>query len=348
MKTSSLIPLQRFARNSTLLVILGAAAFLLKSRNITTTQNYSRRSVRSASKSVPPFQEFPYPTTCQFEHPPPGLGTNYEIALFYHVGMVKNWENIVRDQLHTLQTCGLAFMTSSLTISYSNGHNNTDNLVEILNEFDFTHSLKISFIQAIAEPWEAEVMASIARTCQTHQGHGSDDKKLIVYYLHNKGCSRYTDDWQDRWEDFLSYSKVLYWRKYMEWFLFERPTLCLRAILNHGASTCGVNLHSVPSWHYSGNFWAASCDWIKTLPPTVVSTEYAAAEMWIGLEIPLLGPDDVNTIKHVSLFETGRKSLYVYQVLPDTYALNEAKTQGRYSSIWLDYFAGVEEGSKIG
>ena len=306
-----------------------------------------------------PFQEFPYAKTCKFELPPQGIGTSYEIALFYHVGMMKNWKNIVRDQLHTLDTCGLGYMASSLTMSYANG-NSTDELVNILNEFTFTQSLPISFIQSMAEPWETEIMASIARTCQTstnesvaHQADGVD-KRVIVYYFHSKGCSRYSDDWPDRCNELRSYCRVLYWRKYLEWFLLERPTICLRAILNHGASTCGVNLHNLGSWHYNGNFWAASCDWIKTLLPTVDSTNYIAAELWIGLNIPMMGWHALNHTKHATLFETWdittrNVGLYQYLILPDQYAfINEAKTQGRYSGLWLDYLAGLEEGASQG
>ena len=34
-------------------------------------------------------QEWPYPLQCKFELPPTGGENNYEIALFYHVGMLE-------------------------------------------------------------------------------------------------------------------------------------------------------------------------------------------------------------------------------------------------------------------
>jgi len=309
--------------------------------------------------NIEQFQEFPYPKLCKFERPPPGIGTEYKIAVFYHVGMVNNWKDIVRDQLHTMDICGLGHMASSFSVTYSN-ISKTDEIVEIMDEFSFTKSLKLSYIQATAAPWEREAISAMSRTCQNvvssaNAATQQDGSRTVVYYFHNKGASRYTNDWRKTYKQTWTYSRVLYWRKYMEWFLLERPTLCLRAILNHGASTCGVSLHHFPSWHYSGNFWVASCDWILSLPPTVVfrqdNWDFIAAELWAGQNIPLkknYADESLNVTKYVELFESTdfnemQADLYEYLILPEIYAqIDDAKTKGRESSIWLDYLSGLK------
>ena len=314
--------------------------------------------------------EFPYPKTCRFEQAPPGEA--FEIALFYHVGMMNNWKRIVKDQLHTLETCGLGYMASSLTISYSVGANSTNSrevLAQILNQFAFTATLNISYVISTSVPWEKEAMHSISRTCHSINNknesvtmQGDDEKKstasdtkkkVFVYYFHNKGVSKYNDDsWKDNCQQGVAiwtYCNVIHWRKYMEWFLLEKPTLCLRAMLYHGASTCGVNLHDFPKPHYSGNFWSASCDYVNSLPSLVhtfaKSDNYLQAEMWIGEGIV---PGQVNFTKHVSFFETydihgDGIGLYRSVISPYQYSNVSKHKEGKYSAIWFDYLGALNE-----
>jgi hypothetical protein len=306
--------------------------------------------------------EFPYPKICDFEVPP--KDANIEIALFYHVGMLNNWKRVVTDQLHTLEFCGLGHMSSSLTISYSKpketteGGDATTELTEILNRFRFTAAINISFIESTSSPWEKAIVESVSRTCHSKSEQQDEnvpklnvnrrnkkgrEKKVFVYYFHNKGVSHYFrgDDWVNDcvpnvtiWD----YCNAIHWRKYMERFLLERPTLCLRAMLFHDALTCGVNLHLDSNWHYSGNFWAASCDYIKTVPPTVQDdNNYITAELWIGRNIS--GP--VNYTKHVEFFDSmdifSGIGLYRNVILPEQYSDVSQHRMGMYSGIWSDY-----------
>lgn len=141
----------------------------------------------------------------------------------------------------------------------------------------------------------------------------------------------------------------------MEWFLLEKPTLCLRAMLYHGVSTCGVNLFSWPSWHYSGNFWAAKCSWIENISPIdplprAQFLRYIAAELWIGNHS--ISEHDFATDRHIGFDFFGRADSYSKNIpyrttmLPERYA-NETEhaLNTRYSELWLDYFEGLKERS---
>jgi len=106
-------------------------------------------------------------------------------------------------------------------------------LVDILNEFNFAHLINVSFVLAMVVPWESEAVAAIAGTCNNVMHRNTEDtwniktKQMIVYYFHNKGVSKITKDWQESYNNFSSYARVLCWHKYMEWFLLEWPTLSL-------------------------------------------------------------------------------------------------------------------------
>jgi len=84
----------------------------------------------------------------------------------------------------------------------------------------------------------------------------SGEEDSLVFYLHNKGKTRESNGWE--------YVNIRHWREYMMFFLFERWELCMNSLAK-GVSTCGVDLKTWEvSPHYSGNFWWARCDWIRS------------------------------------------------------------------------------------
>jgi len=103
----------------------------------------------------------------------------------------------------------------------------------------------------------------------------------------------------------------------MEAFLIDHPSLCIRAITNYGADSCGVNLWRHPYWHYAGNFWASSCDYINTLLPTIEEWhntkdknmgevdiwwfDYHSSEFWLG-NFTKVDVIERKRFNHISLF----------------------------------------------
>jgi hypothetical protein len=327
-----------------------------KVENLNASHFISEAALLSNSTSYA-LPEFAYPKTCHFEILQKEESKSIDIALFYHVGIMNHWKSIVYDQLQSLEYCGLGHMASSLTVTYSiqpEYYNNSDyatTFTDFINQFTFTKTLNLTFIKALEVPWESEAMGSIAHTCRLSHDDGLREesldgtrgKKTIVFYFHNKGVSHYTEDWKEHcYSRDFTYCKALHWRKYMEWFLIEKPTLCLYALLYHGASTCGVNLFSWPSWHYSGNFWAASCDWIRSIPPVVDKSDegfmkYIAAELWIGT-----GIKDLNFTQHVGFDFHGRKGHdtnvpYKKVLIPEHYSNISEHLIGLYPNLWRQY-----------
>jgi len=255
-----------------------------------------------------PYPEFdrdcpPFPKSL-----PPGIR---DVKLFYHVGMIFNWKEIVHDQLVTLEKCGLAHYASSLTITYTNG--NEARLLKVLQKHQYfsknSTNMEIRLISGPKRvPWEAESINAIHDTCHEMFPINDHDSKtvnegatetsttkykkeddVLVFYFHNKGASKYKPDWRDHMTTDWSYANSLYWRKYLEYFLLERPNLCMQ-ILANGANTCGPQYNALMGPHYSGNFWSASCKFIVRHKKEMIRLDYTKenkfsyteAEFWLG------------------------------------------------------------------
>jgi hypothetical protein len=330
-------------------------------------------------------REYSFPKNCKFEYhaaQDKDLGS-YQVSLFYHIGLVGNWANIVHDQLDTLEQCGLGYIANDLTITYRNTPHPVDLTVQLLQgmikQYNFSTSLQtIHFINAGSSyPYEWPIMQEMYQRCtlpdnakertvdlwtssSKEEGRRSseypvkdDQTKRIVYYLHNKGSSKYTPSWKPEKHD--PYYRVFLWRKYMEWFIHERPTLCLKAILRHGAMTCGVQIKTKPLVHYSGNFWAASCDWIKQLnnqkPTGSRQVRYIGAELWIGNQTMIRNETRVLNLFSIPSPHLYNEPIYLRPFLdsggafPERYNLvfaNKTSWPKDRTKLWLDYLSGID------
>jgi hypothetical protein len=262
--------------------------------------------------------EFPYRLTCLDDSNLVVPKGNYSVALAYHVGMVKNWKSVAADQMTTLHTCGLDKMASHTILSYSNG--NLVDLLQTLKEHGTQFATPNETVHSVQVPWEGAALNSVYGFCQRQVAQKKD--KTIVFYFHNKGISKYRSDWREQVKEnrTFTYGHSLYWRKYMEYFLSEHPERCIDKIVNHGAGTCGPNWKGT---HYSGNFWAASCEHIFILGPVAIPSGYTMAEMWIGNKNGRRGGDHEY---HVNLHET-KVNMYDNLMKPELYKNTSRRTR---------------------
>jgi hypothetical protein len=75
-----------------------------------------------------------------------------------------------------------------------------------------------------------------------------------VLYIHTKGVSRHPDE----------LPRMTDWRRLMEYFNIVRFEDCIASLGTH--DVCGVNWHTAPDRHFSGNFWWATCEYVAGLP----------------------------------------------------------------------------------
>jgi len=237
----------------------------------------SPRRVRSAPV-VAYEQEFPFNLTCpdyyRRKTSDGGIARpNVTIAIAYHVGMIKNWRTVVLDQLNTLDQCGLGHIANDMLLSYTGG--SVEEVLDLLPPYRFSFQVRAT-VSPEHTPWEGTMMNAILDYCQ----RPDIDDDTVVFYFHDKGVSKYSQDWRNTTDTVWTYSRVLWWRKYLEYFTIEQPHLCLNALLEGNASACGPEKNVN---HYSGNFWTAKCSYINELPRIDPNqTEYLLAEMWIG------------------------------------------------------------------
>jgi len=254
---------------------------------------YKRKTIERKS------HEFPYPLTCSTKpRHNPKSPKRFNVAITYHVGMVNNWKTILHDQMYTLHQCGLGDLVDKFILSYSNGE--VEEVLYELSNYSFAANPDI-IVESVKAPWEGAAMNAMREFCLTtttntttttmntgttaKQQQKQRQKPTVVFYFHNKGASRYASDWArpNIVARGKNYAHCLYWRKYMEFYLLERPETCLHRILKGGARTCGTMLRTeYMPMHYSGNFWSASCDHVGELDPMAEDGGFYAAEFWVN------------------------------------------------------------------
>lgn len=83
--------------------------------------------------------------------------------------------------------------------------------------------------------------------------YACENKDAKILYLHTKGVGKEVN------------SCIEEWVAYMIHFLVRKWQDAINQLENF--ATCGVDLSSEPTLHYSGNFWWARADYIASLPP---------------------------------------------------------------------------------
>ena len=104
----------------------------------------------------------------------------------------------------------------------------------------------------------------------------SENYKIL--YVHTKGVTTPNNPCIDDW------------RQYMTYFNINQYNKCFEALDQY--DSCGVDLVTKPTIHYSGNFWWANSYYIKKLPtineirfpktPPILSIRHNC-EFWIGM-----------------------------------------------------------------
>lgn len=106
----------------------------------------------------------------------------------------------------------------------------------------------------------------------------STEENYNILYIHTKGVTTPDNVCIDDW------------RQYMTYFVINQYNKCFEVLDDY--DSCGVDLVSDPTIHYSGNFWWANSSYIKKLPtieeirfpktPPILSIRHNC-EFWIGM-----------------------------------------------------------------
>lgn len=128
--------------------------------------------------------------------------------------------------------------------------------------------------------YEGATLRPLWEYCRFQHNEGWDAPREPILYLHSKGAvtmNRHTNNH----------------RLYMEHYILRQWREAVRRI-EEGYSICGVDWRNNGWWHFSGNFWWASSDYIAKLPDPrmvcegnppgafYVDDSRVKMEMWVG------------------------------------------------------------------
>lgn len=209
------------------------------------------------------------------------------LLVFAHNYLFNNWENVVREQLDKLVISDLYSSAQEINYCvYSENEKDYENFISILKSYDTKN--KINIIRHQNNEHEIETLYFL----QNRIRDISSEEKSYVLYYHTKGVTSEINHADSK----VDMNCVTSWRRLLEYFCIELWHKSI-SVLKDGYDTSG-SLYISDSGqyyhnYYSGNFWWATSDYIKTLPD--IKDEYKkqlsinkdlgrmVCEKWIGM-----------------------------------------------------------------
>jgi len=175
---------------------------------------------------------------------------------FVHVTLAPGWKSIFQELIALIKCSGLYDRSETIWVGL---------LGPAPEQFEYRDlKLNVVYHGADLRRFEFPTLELLQNSCYR--------PSCLCYYLHLKGV------FSER-----QYPNVGNWRKYMQYFVVERHQECIAALRTH--DVCGVNWQRHPWPHFSGNFWWATAEYIRTLPriSDVAQSYRWNAERWIGM-----------------------------------------------------------------
>jgi hypothetical protein len=191
--------------------------------------------------------------------------STHPIFIYFHMAAIGRYQEVLKDMYSLLHLSGLLDRVVECRCFITGPPENKDWILSY-----FTHpKCKIMAHQENSFSYERFTLDVL------HQHAQESQEPFQVLYIHSKGVSKKQP--QD-----IVVSDV--WRKLMMHTLVTHYSSCLHHLETH--ETVGSMFVTIPSPHYSGNFWWANSSYIRTLPkirdPMIY---YIDTELWIGLSL---------------------------------------------------------------
>lgn len=157
------------------------------------------------------------------------------VYIFYHMFCINDCISKFKQAYTKITASGLLEITTTIYVILVG-----DNRHQIYDELSEMYKVTPIIKDSAAD--ESETLKFLWDKC--------NEEDCNVLYMHGKGVSRGKNIHIDSWVN------------YMEYFCINHYAKCIRALKVH--DTCGVNLAITPMKHYSGNFWWATSEFIRT------------------------------------------------------------------------------------
>jgi hypothetical protein len=175
----------------------------------------------------------------------------------YFICCIRDYFNIVNEQIKLLVKSGLYDLTDSILCFVSNVDDSNDNeCLKLLKNYN-------------------KIIVSITKENTFEKFAINNFKKFIdtnipfhIYYMHTKGVTRKEQCYID-WRNLCNYFTISKWRLSIE-------------LLNY-YDCVGTNLKNFPKKHYSGNYWWSKSEHVNKLSD--INDGYLSSEMYICSEL---------------------------------------------------------------
>lgn len=186
-----------------------------------------------------------------------------KFIVFFHIATIGNYKEIVAEIINHLENSKLLSCAYKIYFSIV-GSEQID--VPLNENCNISYDLNLDF-------GEFGTLTKLKNLAD------SIPNNVKILYIHTKGVTSDSNN-----------QPIKDWRKYMLYFNVDKYKDMVVYLDSHDA--CGVDFVTSPARHFSGNFWWANSNYIKTLPKieeisspfskTVLTLRHNA-EFWIGM-----------------------------------------------------------------
>jgi len=228
-------------------------------------------------------------------------------SIYYHIYLTEDnsWTYILLDQFKLLYDSGLAKKIDNIHVTGIGKEKELDIFTGLL---DYQTKIIGKDINAYLyeKPNDDSLLKDInkAKNILTETitleriwnfSRESENNNQVMYF-HSKGVTsikRHLDK-SDVDFGYNIFTNYYHWRKFLDWSTIEMHEECWDAL--HLNDAAGANFTTWPAPHYSGNYWWANTDYIKTLSNPIEQewwseyrknfpsflTDRIKDELWIG------------------------------------------------------------------
>jgi hypothetical protein len=159
------------------------------------------------------------------------------VHIYYHIYAIDGVESIINEQLDLIKKHFDFPYILNVGISIGKEDYSTTHIIE---KFD-----NVRDIRAMGDEWTTLYLIE-----KDKESFGDSD---YIFYFHTKGASRQNDN---------TYQNIISWRHIMNYFNIEKVKNVFKLFQKTQFNTYGILF---VKRNYSGNFWWAQADYLKTL-----------------------------------------------------------------------------------
>jgi hypothetical protein len=179
-----------------------------------------------------------------------------KIVGFFHICQKQGWERSFDMIFNSIKNYGLYDNTSEIYFIIINDYGT------IIDNERF-HLPKIKAI------YGGHSSAYERATLRYMHYYATNSEACNLWYAHSKGVNHFGT---------VNETRIIDWVLYMCYFNFENWGNVIKNLQNY--QVCGCNYSKEPQPHFSGNFWWAQSEYIKTLP-FEIGIESIDPEIWL-------------------------------------------------------------------